>query len=353
MVQELLIALAGLIIGGLVAWVFVKRSQPNNNTDQLHGLHNAVNERLDSMMQQVDRRLRENVHAMNESKSFLANRVSATERTVREVSSSLGKLENATQALHKTNQEITSFQQMLKSPKVRGSFGEVLLGNLLGEVLVSDQYQMQHTFPNGSIADAVIFLQDGHKVAVDAKFPLANYEAYYNAEEEHTKKAMRKEFTRDVKKHVKDISTKYILPQEKTLDIAFMYIPLEGVYYETMMRDDEESDLWQYCISHHVIPVSPNSLYGYLQTVLVGLRGMKIEEQARDILRHIGQLRSDFKKFSDDFSKVGTHLNHAKNSYENSFRRLDTFTNRLDQIETGDGAEQEQVEKLEKTAIEQ
>lgn len=333
MIQEVLIGIAGILGGAAVAYFLLRRTQGGNN-QHANQLQNAVNERLDRMMQQVDFRLRENVEAMNESKSFLANRVSATERTVREVSASLGKLESATQSLHKTNQEISSFQQMLRSPKVRGSFGEVLLGNLLSEVLASDQYDMQYTFPGGNIADAIVYLQDKHKVAVDAKFPLASYEAYHNSDDENEQTAFRKQFIRDVKKHVKDIADKYIMPQEKTLDIAFMYIPLEGVYYETIMRDDD-TDLWQFCISNRVIPVSPNSFYGYLQTVLVGLRGMRVEEQARDILQHIGQLRSDFKKFSEEFVTVGTHLSNAKNRYEDSVRRLDKFNNRLDQIDTG------------------
>lgn len=109
---------------------------------------------------------------------------------------------------------------------------------------------------------------------------------------------------------------------------------MEGVYYETMVHSTEGDSLWEFCLTNKVIPVSPNSFLAYLQTVLVGLRGMKIEQQAKEILIHLSQLRTDFGKFSDDFNTVGTHLTNAKNRFDDSARRLDKFGSRLDQIET-------------------
>jgi len=173
-------------------------------------------------------------------------------------------------------------------------------------------------------------------VAIDAKFPLANYEAYSHEQDEERKTRLRREFVRDVKKHISDISKKYIAPQQRTLDYAFMYIPLEGVYYEAMIQPSNSDSLWEFCLQHHVIPTSPNSFLAYLQTVLVGLRGMKVEQQAREILQHLGQLRQDFGKFSDDFTTVGKHITNAKNKYEESSRRFDALGNRLQQIDTGE-----------------
>jgi DNA recombination protein RmuC len=224
---------------------------------------------------------------------------------------------------------------MLKHPKIRGGFGEALLANLLADVLPHDRYQVQYTFPGtGDIVDAVIMLQDGFKVSVDAKFPLANYQLMVLADDPVQKKAIRRLFFRDIKKHIQDISSKYIVPQAKTLDYAFMYIPVEAVYYETMIHEHAEETLWEFCLSHKVIPVSPNSLLAYLQTVLIGLRGMKVEQQAKEILEHLGQIRQDFSQFSKDFSMIGNHLNNAKNRYDDSARRLDKFSNRLEHIES-------------------
>ena len=321
---EFIWLVSGLAVGVSFAW-FMSRSKQN--------LNQTFSDRLDRLTDQLDRRLQENVQATNESKSFLAERVSSAERTVREVSSGLGKLEHATTMLQKTSNEIASFQTMLKNPKIRGSFGEVLLGNLLAEVLPHDRYQIQYTFPRGDVADAVIHLQDGQIVAIDAKFPLANFEAYRQEKNTIRRQQLRQYFLRDVKKHITDIAKKYISPEHKTLDFAFMYIPIEGIYYETMIHDQAGVNLWEVCQHNKVIPTSPNSFLAYLQTVLIGLRGLKIEQQAMEIMRHLGQLRHDFGQFAEDFSTVGTHLTNAKNRFDASARRLDKFSNRLDQIE--------------------
>ncbi|MBI3420539.1 MAG: DNA recombination protein RmuC [Candidatus Sungbacteria bacterium] len=334
MANEILFLLGGLIAGAVILWVVVGRKRPGSGASD-NEVMAMMAARLDRMMADMNHRLEQNVSAMNESKSFIASRVSATERTVREVASGLGKLETATAALHKTNQEISAFQQMLKSPKIRGSFGEVLLGNLLGDVLPTDRFELQYTFSDtGETADAIIRLQDGYIVAVDAKFPLANYEALSHADAD-SQDGLRKQFIRDVKKHITDISSKYIMPQSKTLDFAFMYIPLEGVYYEAIMHDADGNGIWEFCQKHKVIPVSPNSFLAYLHTVLIGLRGMKIEQQAKEILATLAQVRKDFKSFANDFGTIGTHLTNAKNKYEETTRRLNKFSSRLDQIETG------------------
>jgi len=328
----------GLLVGGAVVWWLTRRVQgARNGTDeQLTKIQNQMSQNLNTVMEQVDRRLAQNVQAMNESKSFLASRVSDTERTVREVSSGLGRLTQATSALQKSTEDISSFQQLLKSPKVRGSFGEVMLNNLLADVLPADRFEVQSRFGStGEIADAVIKLQDGYVVAVDAKFPLANYETQMKQEDPLARKKARAALMRDIKKHVVDISRKYIVPADRTLDYAFMYIPVEGVYYETMVSNPDGDSLWDFCLEYKVVPVSPNSFLAYLHTVLVGLRGMKIQEQTKEILESLGQTRRDFKQFADEFTKVGQHLTNAKNRFDDSARRLDKFGNRLDQIEDG------------------
>lgn len=332
MTNEILWLILGVAVGGGLIWFFLRQKKQGVGSGQeMMNMQQVMSAQLDSMMQQMDRRLEQNVAAMNESKSFIANRVSATERTVREVSMGLGKMEQATAALHKTNQEIASFQQMLKSPKIRGSFGEVLLGNLLSDVLPADRFALQHTFSEtGETADAIIKLQDGYIVAVDAKFPLANYEAMSHAQNEAERESLRKQFIRDVRKHISDISKKYIIPQAKTMEFAFMYIPLDGVYSEAVA----DSSIWADCQHLHVFPVSPASFLTYLQTVMIGLRGLKIEQQAKEILATLAQVRKDFSTFNKDFVVIGSHLTNAKNKYEESARRLDKFSSRLDQIET-------------------
>jgi len=316
-IQELILLALGLIIGGGVIWWLTRRPAAA-------GLEQAIANHMRNLSEIIDRRMQDNMRAIGES-----------EKSVRAVVSGLGKLEHATAALQKTNEEISSFQNMLKAPKVRGSFGEVLLSNLLSDILPHDRYKLQYTFPsNHNIADAIIRLQDGHIVAIDAKFPLMNFSKIH--ENPTLSEPYKKAFIRDIKKHISDISSKYINPQEKTLDYAFMYIPIEGVYYEAFVHD---GDLWQYSLQHKVIPVSPNSFLAYLQTILIGLRGMKIEQQAKDILQYLSQVRHDMTLFAKDFTMIGSHLNNAKNRYDDSTRRLDKLSNRLDQISDGEQKE--------------
>lgn len=331
-VQDVVLAGASAALGAAILWFYLRKASPS--TSEATSLRDHIQERFDHISASIDRRLQENIRAMNESKSFLADRVSHTERSVREVTNTLSKLEHATVALKQSTDEISSFQNLLKSPKVRGSFGEVLLNNLLGDVLPHDRFAIQFPFPStNEIADAIIRLQDGYIVAIDAKFPLSNYEIYAREENQEQKKRLRTSVMRDIKKHVSDISRKYISPHEHTLDYAFMYIPVEGVYYETMVQPVDGESVWDFCLEHHVVPVSPNSFLAYLQTILVGLRGMKIEQQAREILMNLNQVNRDFKAFGEDFAMVGKHLGNAKTKFESSTRRLDKFQNRLEQIE--------------------
>lgn len=310
-----------VVVGASIAYAIFRKKGPDSSD-----MEEKLFAHMDRMQAIIDQRLSENVRA-----------VSGAEQSIRTVSHGLGKLEQATATLQKTGNEIVSFQNMLKAPKIRGSFGEVLLGNLLADVLPQDRYELQYPFAEGrEIADSIIRLQDGYIVAIDAKFPFANYEAFMNEKDEDEQHALRRVFIRDVKKHISDIARKYISSSEKTLDYAFMYIPIEGVYYETMVRDQDGDSLWEFCLANKVVPVSPNSFLAYLQTVLIGLRGMKVEQQTKEILQYIGQLRQDFGKFSEDFLTVGKHLGNAKTKYDESTRRLDKFTNRFEQIDSGE-----------------
>ncbi len=343
MATELLILIIGLAIGGAIV-LFVIKSRPASSKNKQAEFQVTMTSWLEQFSRQMDRRLQENARAMHDTKSFVSQRVGHSEKAVREVAAGLGQLKAATAAIQKTNDEISSFQQMLRHPKIRGGFGEVLLANLLSDVLPGDRYQLQHTFPDtGDIADAIIMLQDGYIVAVDAKFPLANYQLFIEAKDPNQRKIIRQTFFRDLKKHISDISKKYISPQHHTLDYAFMYIPVEAIYYETMVHDPSGQTLWEFSLNHKVVPVSPNSFLAYLQTVLIGLRGMQIEEKTKEIIASIGQVRRDFTQFTKDYAMIGTHLTNAKNRYDDSSRRLDKFNNRLDQIDTG--AETPQIEK--------
>ena len=137
----------------------------------------------------------------------------------------------------------------------------------------------------------------------------------------------KKQFAVDVRKHIDAIASKYILPDEGTYDFALMYIPAENVYYETVIKDeaDDERNLCQYAMSRRVIPVSPNSFYAYLQAIILGLKGLRIEDRTKEIIQYLGRLQGDFAKFRDDFVVLGKHLAHAQSSYQSADKRLEQF----------------------------
>ncbi len=142
----------------------------------------------------------------------------------------------------------------------------------------------------------------------------------------------RKLLVRDVKQHIDSIAGKYIRPSEGTFDFALMYIPAENVYYETIIKEDGASDsqgLFQHAINKQVIPVSPNSFYAYLQVILLGLRGLAVEQRAQEILSSLAKLQKELGGVREDFDLTGKQLRYALTNFEKAERHLGRFEDRL------------------------
>jgi DNA recombination protein RmuC len=250
------------------------------------------------------------------------------------VQGSLGKLGEVTQRVFDIGRDIAGLEQILRSPKVRGGLGETFLEGLLSQMLPREHYELQHAFTTGDRVDAVVKI-GGRMVPVDAKFPLENFRRMLEEPEEDRRRPLRRAFARDVKARVDEIAKRYILPDEGTFDFALMYIPAENVYYEIIVKEDglEADSPATYAIGRHVIPVSPNSLYAYLQVIVLGLRGLQIEKDAREIQARLGRLRGDIDKFRDVFDVVGKHLGNARNKYDDAAAALDRVEAKLEGIE--------------------
>jgi DNA recombination protein RmuC len=240
------------------------------------------------------------------------------------VKEQLGRLESTNTQILEVGKNISSLQELLRAPKFRGEIGETLLENLLSQVLPKEYYQMQHRFKSGEAVDAVIKLGERF-VPIDAKFSLENFQKSLEVSDEQSRNAFRKKFIQDIKARVDEIAAKYILPQENTYDFAFIYIPAENVYYEVIIKED----LLGYFSSKKVIPVSPNTFYAYLQIICLGLKGLKIEENAKAILKNLSALAIELVKFKEDFDVLGSHLSSASRKYEDSSKKFDKFSDRL------------------------
>ncbi len=330
-----IIILLALVLIVVLVLVFRKPAPPplpdNQPLVMLQNQLNALQERLDKLNQTVTENLQQSTSSMN-------TRLDNAARVVSDLREKVGQI-------HEVGKAAADLVGIMKSPKLRGGMGELFLGDLLAQILPPEHFKLQHAFRSGEKVDAAIFI--GNKlVPVDSKFPLENFRRVVESATEIERVAARKQFLRDVKKHVDAIATKYILPDEGTYDFALMYIPAENVYYETIIKDDavgagDDRALFSYALEKRVIPVSPNSFYAYLQTILLGLRGMKVEERAQEILNMLARLRGDFEKLQENFRVLGKHLTNAQGSYSETEKTFVKFDAKLAQIEAPAAAPEE------------
>lgn len=279
-------------------------------------ISSQVNERLNQMSQSIQEANRAIIQGLGDSSSIFGN-----------VKEQLGKLEKTSERIYEVGKDISGLQELLRAPKFRGQMGETLLENLLSQVLPKEYYQMQYRFKSGDAVDAAIRLGE-RIVPVDAKFSLENFQKMLDLSDEQQKNSYRKRFIQDVKNRVDEVAAKYILPAENTYDFALIYIPAENVYYEAVIKEE----LLDYFMAKKVIPVSPNTFYAYLQVICLGLKGLKVEENAKLILKNLSALSVDINKFKEEFDILGNHIGNAKTKYDDSSRRLERFSDRLTNI---------------------
>ena len=273
--------------------------------------------------------------ALDNTRKSLDERLDNAARVIQGVSKQLGQLDESSRRIFDIGKDMASLQEVLRSPKLRGNISELFLEDLLAQILPPDHYRIQHGFRGGVTVDAAIVLKAG-LVPVDAKFPLENFKLVVAAADDDARRTARKTFLRDVKIHVDAIASKYIRPDEGTFDFALMYIPAENVYYETIIKDADGStdfSLFNYALSKRVIPVSPNSFYAYLQTILLGLKGLKVEESAREMLNALAGLRKDFERFEEPFRLIGKHLENSMKQFADADKRFGKLTGQMEQIE--------------------
>lgn len=339
----ILIALLVLLILVLTFWMSAQlralkpRPEDQQSLAELKGQVGAFALQVESLRQSLTTQQGQVLQSLSSTRDAMDKRLDGAARTMADVSKNLGQLAETTKQLEEVGKDISSLQDILRAPKLRGNLGELFLGDLLSQILPPDHFTLQHGFRGGETVDAVVTMKAG-LVPVDAKFPLENFQRIVNAESDDAKKSARREFLRDVKRHVDAIAKKYIRPDEGTFDFALMYIPAENIYYETIIKDDDlggEGALFEYALKKRVIPVSPNSFYAYLQTILLGLKGMRIEENARKVIDQLARVHGELGKFSEAFRVIGTHLDNSLTKYGEAQKHLDSVTDKLARLEGG------------------
>jgi DNA recombination protein RmuC len=341
MVNVILILLLGAAVAAVLVYAAraVTRELGSLRTDsgtQLADRNAEVDRRLQGLIETMDRRL-------GELDLKVDRRLESAAQTTSKIHERLGKVDEATTQMLERAKDLARLEQALRPPKARGGFGELLLENLLRDRLPPSAYDMQHTFDSGERVDAVV--RADRIIPVDSKFPLDNYLRLVDAETDDERQLAERQFSRDVKQHIDAIATKYIRPDEGTYDFAFMYIPVEAVYYE--LACGKTGALLSYAHERRVFPVSPTTFTAYLQVIALGLRGMQIEEHAHEVMAYVAELRRDFDRFADDFDKVGTHIGHAQSKYHEAGKRLNRLGTKLERaVEEQDELESETVLEL-------
>jgi DNA recombination protein RmuC len=310
--------------------------------DRTDSLHSQMSVRLDEVTRQVNERLAEGAATMQRINDSIGQRLDTNLRMVGErfnetstlvtsVREKLSGLEEAATKIFEVGKDLSSLQDILRPPKMRGGVGEVLLEGLLRDRLPIAKYAMQHRFRNGTIVDAVIRLED-RLVPIDSKFPIEGFQAALKASSDEERARLRREFLRGVQGHIKSIADKYIVPDEGTFDFALMYIPAENVYYEAIVRGDDAGSVYTFAMERRVIPVSPTTFYAYLMALVYGLKGLQVEKQAAQIRAGLAQLAASFERVREPLDRLGEQIRRSQKNYDDASRAFERFGDRLQGI---------------------
>ena len=330
----IIIALAAVII-----FQSIKINKNLNSKNQDQGINllkmdvielnkslNRMRENLDLNLNNFNEKVSEKIERNNvQLQNSMTKQISESAKIVEEVSKRLTKLDETNNRVVNVADELKTLQNALQNPKQRGVLGEFYLAQVLENVLPPNAFQIQYKFKNGEIVDAAIFL-DQHKILpVDSKFSLENYNRMIESEGEDRKNLAKK--VRDDLKMRIDETSKYIRPDENTMDFAFMFIPSESLYYDMLINkvgsQGSERDLIEYAFrDKRVIVVSPTSFMAYLQTVLQGLKSLKIEEQSKEIQKRVSQLGTHISKYEDLMQRLGKSLGTTVNHFNNAHKEL-------------------------------
>jgi len=312
--EAVIIFLLILIIIGLVLLLRKKSEKPESLL--------MLQQQLTNLSQVLDSKL-------SESSKVIQEQFGQSAKIVRDVTERLTKLDETNRQVVGFADQLKNLQDILKNPKQRGVLGEYYLETVLKNVLPPGSYEMQYGFKDGSIVDAVVFI-DKHIIPIDSKFSLENYNRILEANNPEEKKRYETAFINDLKLRIEETS-KYVKPEEKTMDFAFMFIPSEAVYYDLLINKvgavtDDTNNLIGYAGTKKVIVVSPTSLLAYLQTVLQGLRRQKVSEQAQEVIKRVEKLGRHIFTYDEYMKRLGGHLTTTVSSYNKAskeFKKID------------------------------
>ncbi len=243
----------------------------------------------------------------------------------------MGELKKEAGSFSEIGRSMRDLQQFLQSPKLRGNIGERVLKDLISQIFPKSSFHLQYSFKTGTIVDVAI-KTDAGILPIDSKFPMENFQKMVKAKTTKERKSYKAALVRDVRKHVRDISTKYILPEEDTLDFALMYVPSESVYYEIV----NHPEILDYASRQRVYPVSPTTLYAHLQTILLSFEGKKIATKSKQVFALLRSVQKDYEKLETNLNVLNKHLNNAYTQMGSTRQNFTTLGQKLTSTRTLD-----------------
>jgi len=338
-----------IVAFAVVIWLLIKNQKPKEEKDdkavlmlqqQINDLNRQLGEKIDKTTQH--------------SAKMLQDQFMETSRLSKDLTEKLLKLEETNKQVVGFTDQLQNLEKVLTNAKTRGNLGEASLEMILSNILPPQSYQMQYSFKNGEAVDAVVKIKD-KVLPVDAKFSLDNYRRIIAEKDKVKKEVLEKEFKNDLKKRI-DETSKYIRPNENTLEFAFMFIPAEGIYYDLLINEVgavkvNTRSLIDYAFNEKkVIIVSPTTFAAYLQTVLQGLRALQIEESAKEIRKNVEKLQAHMSAYAEYQKKLGNQLSTVTNTYNMSSKEFKKIDKDILKI-SGKGGDLE-LEDIEKPRLE-
>ena len=319
--QYAIIVLLLLIFGAVAYAARFLRAPKKTEPDQSLLM---LDQRLNELTKQVSQQLEHSRQASEQSSRSVFQQVQSFTQGMTELRETVHRVQESVK-------DVSSFQEMFRSPKLRGQWGELSLGSILKEYFPRGGFQEQYYFSSGEAVDAIVKLPNGLLLPIDSKFNWDNFQKMTEAEAEVPRAAYRKAFLSDVKKKVDEIATKYVLPGEQTTDLALMYVPAEAIYYE-IIQNLRDEDVSEYARKRKILLCSPNTLYITLTAVTHWFKDAQVQKETRQIIKKLETVIKDAGTLATDFRKLGDHLSDARAAFDRSDKKLGHLVDRTQRV---------------------
>lgn len=303
MTPEIYLIATLIIIGfSIVVWLLPKKQDTTllewakTTQKDIKDLQNVLSKSLQNSNQHL-------VSSLQDSSKEMNIRLDRATKVIGDLKKEAGEFSEVSRSMRELN-------EFLRSPKLRGNIGEEVLKDLIGQMFPKNSFFLQHSFKSGVKVDAAIKTEAGI-LPIDSKFPMENFQKLAKSKDKTSQSLWRKAFVKDVKRHIKTIAEKYILPEEGTMDFALMYIPSESVYYEIANL----TDLSDYARKKRVYAVSPSTLYAHLQMILLSFEGKKIESKSKEVFTLLRAIQGDYSNLKQKLETLGGHIGKSYNKF--------------------------------------